>query len=187
MTSIDEQQLDPASRVGVQFARAFTDRDDASIAALLTDDVVFHSPISGYFQLEGREAAMYVMRLVVASFDGVAFDKPMVTDGRLAVPFSARVRSRPIKAIAVFTLTPDGLIRDIQALVAPLHGVAAFAAALMPLVARPRGRAASAALSLLYGSLAFAIDCVDRLMTILAPKAIQAVTSDPTSTRSTRS
>jgi hypothetical protein len=187
MTSIDEPQLDSASGVGVRFARAFTGHDAASIAALLTDDVVFHSPITRYFQIEGREAAIYTMRLVMASLDRVAFDEPLVTKGRIALPFSARVRSRPIKAIAVFELTPDGLIRDIQPLVAPLHGVAAFAAAFMPLVARPRGRAASAALALLFRSLASGIRCGDRLMAPVAAKAIQAAMSDPTSIRYTRS
>jgi hypothetical protein len=187
MTSIDEQQLDTASDVGIRFAKAFTGHDATSIAALLADDVVFHSPITRYFQIEGREAAVYTMQLVMASLDGVAFDDPLVTKGRASLPFTAQVRSRPIKAIVVFELTPDGLIRDIQPLVAPLHGVAAFAAAFMPRVARPRGRAASAALALLFRSLASGIRWGDRLMAPVAARAIQAATSDPTSIRYTKS
>ena len=163
MTSPQMQQ-DPALDVGGRFAMAFAASDAATIGALLAHDAVLHSPITDRFQFEGREAVLHVLRAAMAVLDDRTYDTPLMTSGHVALRLSARVRSRPLEAVTTLDVAPDGLIREIKVFVRPLPGLAAFAAGIVPLVARPGGRAPSTAASLLLRPLASVIRGGERLV-----------------------
>ena len=142
-------KTDPTLDVGGQFAMAFAAHDAAAIGTLLAHNAVLHSPITDRFHFEGREAVLHVLRAAMATLEELSYQTPLATSGQVALRFSARVRRRSVDAVTVLDVAPDGLIREIKVYVRPLPGLAAFAAAMVPLVARPGGRAASTGAALL--------------------------------------
>lgn len=176
MTSAQMKQ-DPALDVGGRFAVAFADSDAAAIGTLLADDAVLHSPITDRFHFEGREAVLHVLRAAMATLDDRAYHPPLMTSGQVALRLSARIRRRPIDAITILDVTPDGLIREIKVFVRPFPALAAFAAAMVPLVARPGGRAASVAMALLLRPLVPIIRGGERLAIPAVRRGVRAAKS----------
>ena len=168
-------QQDSALEVGGRFAMAFAGGDAATIGTLLADDAVLHSPITDRLHFQGRDALVHVLGAAMAALDDRRYDTPLATSGQVALRFSARVRSRPIDAITVLDVAPDGLIRQIKVFIRPLPGLAAFAAAIVPRVARPGGRAPATAAGLLLRPLAPVIRGGERLALPAVARGVRAV------------
>lgn len=164
MTSAQAQQSDPALEVGGRFAMAFAGSDAAAIEPLLADTVVLHSPITDRFDFEGCDAVLHVLRAAMAVLDDRAYDTPLLTNGEVALRLSARVGNRRLEAVTTVEVAPDGLIRRIKVFIRPLPGLAAFAAAIVPRVARPGGRARSNGAALLLRPLVWIIRGGERLV-----------------------
>jgi hypothetical protein len=153
---------------------------EATIGTLLADDAVLHSPITDRFDFEGREAVLHVLRAAMATLDDRAYDTPLAGSGQVALRLSARVRTRPTEAVTILDVGPDGLIREIKVFVRPLPGLAAFAAAMVPLVSRPGGRAASTGTALLLRPLVPIIRGGERLAILAVRRGVRAATSGAT-------
>jgi len=177
MTSTQDQQSDRALDVAGRFAMAFASQDEATIGTLLAEDAVLHSPITDRFQFEGREAVLHVLRAAMVTVKDTSYHPPLASGSRFALPFSARVRSRPIDAITIVDVGSAGLIREIQVFVRPLPGLAAFAAAMVPLVSRPGGRAPSTAVALLLRPLESIIRGGERLAIPAVRRGVRSATS----------
>jgi hypothetical protein len=176
MTSPQVQQ-DPALDIGGRFAMAFAAGDAAAIAPLLADDAALHSPITDRFVFEGREAVLHVLRAAMATLDNRAYDTPLMSNGQVALRLSARVRARPVDAVTVLDIAPDGLIREIKVFVRPLPGLAAFAAAMVPLVSRPGGRAPSMGTALLLRPLVPILRGGERLAILAVRRGVRSAGS----------
>lgn len=135
---------------------------------------MLRSPITDRFDFEGREAVLHVLRAAMATLDDPAYQPPLMTSGQVALHLSAKVRSRPIDMITVLDVAPDGLIREIKVFVRPFPGLAAFAGAMVPLVARPGGRAPSMATALMLRPLAAIIRGGERLAIPAVRRGVQA-------------
>jgi hypothetical protein len=169
---------DPALDVGGRFAMAFAAGDASAIGPLLADDAVLHSPITDRFDFEGREAVLHVLGAAMATLDDRSYDTPLLAGGQVALRLSARVRSRPVDAVTVLDVSADGLIRKIKVFVRPLPGLAAFAAAMVPLVSRPGGRAASTGTALLLRPLVPIIRGGERLVLPAVRRGVRSAKSN---------
>ncbi|SDI35482.1 nuclear transport factor 2 family protein [Nonomuraea jiangxiensis] len=111
-----------------------------ALMATLSDDVAFHSPLSGTATFEGKEQIRELFAVVLSALSGMRYQTDVGDDRTRALTATARLDRMEIHESALVRLDDDGLIKDITMWVRPLPALTAMMAALGPGLARATGR-----------------------------------------------
>jgi hypothetical protein len=109
------------------FRAAVEARDLDAAAAVLSDDVVFHSPI--VFQpYAGKAATRALLAAVVTVFEDFAYEAELASDdgSQHALRFRARVNDRELEGCDFLHHGPDGLVDELTVMVRPLSAALAL-------------------------------------------------------------
>lgn len=144
------------------FLAAWETRDLDTWAGALAPDVVAHSPMLTA-PFSGREAVLEIYDVLFGVFD--EFD---VTDefaaGETDMFFwRASVACGRVEGTDLIRHDENGKISEIRVLIRPLAGIAAFAAAVGPPLARQRGRVRFIMVRLLAAPLRWLLVAADRI------------------------
>jgi hypothetical protein len=111
------------------FKEAALSGDEAAMADVLADEVVFRSP-AVFKPYEGREATLVVLRAVSQVFEDFRYeDRFAAADGEVLL-FSARVGDRELNGIDLLRFDADGKIRELTVMIRPLSGLTALVEAM---------------------------------------------------------
>jgi hypothetical protein len=113
------------------FRRAVEARDEAAIAALLADDVVFTSPVA-FTPYPGKPLTAAILRGVMRVFEDFRYVRD-ITDGNgrdHALIFETTVAGKRITGCDFLHTNDEGLIDDFMVMVRPLSGAQALAEAM---------------------------------------------------------
>jgi hypothetical protein len=111
------------------YRQAFADRDHTRLVGLLTDDVVFHSPVIADQGFEGHDAVALLLAIVLDAITDVEYTHELGNDDAHILVADGRVLGKPIKSTTVLELDAGGKIREIWVMARPLTGVVAIAEA----------------------------------------------------------
>ncbi|MEZ0351190.1 nuclear transport factor 2 family protein [Mycobacterium sp. pR1184] len=116
------------------FRRAVEDRDEAAIQALLSDNVVFTSPVA-FKPYVGKPITAAILRGVLRIFEDFHYVREIAgADGRdHALIFETGLRGVPgvkITGCDFLHFDEDGLIDDFMVMVRPLSGATALSEAM---------------------------------------------------------
>lgn len=111
------------------FRAAVVSGDEAALADVLAEDVVFRSP-AVYKPYEGREATTLVLRAVSRVFEDFRYDDRFAGDDGEVLLFSARVGDRELNGIDLLRFDDDGKVRELTVMIRPLSGLAALVEAM---------------------------------------------------------
>jgi limonene-1,2-epoxide hydrolase len=122
------------------FGTALEARDVNAAVALLSEDVVFRSPVV-FKPSHGRDAVAAILHAVSRVFDDFRYVReigaPDATDHALV--FQARVGERLIEGCDFLHLDEDGSIDELAVMVRPLSGTLALADAMKAQLAAGHG------------------------------------------------
>lgn len=113
------------------FRQAVEARDEAAIAALLADDVVFTSPVA-FKPYVGKAITAAILRGVMRVFEDFQYIRE-ISDGNgrdHALIFETTVAGKRITGCDFIHTGDDGLIDDFMVMVRPLSGAQALAEAM---------------------------------------------------------
>ncbi|MDT5192189.1 MAG: hypothetical protein QOI28_4440 [Mycobacterium sp.] len=113
------------------FRRAVEARDEAAIAALLADDVVFTSPVA-FTPYPGKPLTEAILRGVMRVFEDFRYVREIANgNGRdHALIFETTVAGKRITGCDFLHTNDEGLIDDFKVMVRPLSGAQALAEAM---------------------------------------------------------
>jgi hypothetical protein len=113
------------------FRAAIEARDIDAAIALLTDDVVFRSPVV-FTPYRGRDAVGAILRAVVEVFEDFHYTREIGAPDEAdhALVFQARIGDKQLEGSDFLHQTPDGTIDELTVMVRPLQGVLALAEAM---------------------------------------------------------
>jgi hypothetical protein len=111
------------------FRRAAEAKDPDGMAAALSPEVVFRSPVV-FRPYEGREAVMGLLSLVVEVFEDFRYVDELHGDQTTCLVFRARVGDRDVEGIDHLRFGQDGLVEELTVMVRPLSGALALARAM---------------------------------------------------------
>jgi len=103
-------------------------RDHDAMVAALSDDVVFHSPIT-FKPFEGRAAVAALLGVVMGTFEDFSYTDELDSDGVKALVFEARVGDRQVEGLDLLRFDAEGKIEDFTVMVRPLSAAMALAEA----------------------------------------------------------
>jgi hypothetical protein len=114
-----------------QFRDAIERRDPDALAALMTDDVVFRSPVV-HTPYCGRGSVTPLFAAVFDVLEDVRYARRIGDPGAAnqALVLHARVGDREVEACDFIHLTDEGLIDEFYVMVRPLSGLRALADAM---------------------------------------------------------
>jgi hypothetical protein len=98
--------------------------EPSKLAALLHDDVVFHSPVVHRPQ-PGKQLTMAYLLAAVAVLgnDSFRYVREIVGEGNAALEFVTEVEGVEINGVDLITWNDDGLITDFKVMVRPLKAI----------------------------------------------------------------
>jgi hypothetical protein len=111
------------------FQAAVLAGDEAALADVLADDVVFRSP-AVYKPYEGREATMVVLRAVSRVFEDFRYEDRFEGEDGEVLLFSARVGDRELNGIDLLRFDDAGKVRELTVMIRPLSGLTALVEAM---------------------------------------------------------
>jgi RNAse (barnase) inhibitor barstar len=114
-----------------EFRKAVEGGDLDALLDLMTEDVVFRSPIV-FKQYEGREAVGTLLRAVIRVFEDFRYDREIGEPGaeNNALVFRARVGDREVEGCDFLHFNDQGVIDEFFVMVRPLSGAHALAGAM---------------------------------------------------------
>jgi SnoaL-like domain len=126
-----------------EFRSAIEARDLDSVLALLSEDVVFRSPIV-YAPYHGREATGLLLRAVERVFEDFRYIREIggADTADEALVFKARIGERELEGCDFLHTNDQGLIDEFYVMVRPLSGALALAEAMKQELAAEGGQAA---------------------------------------------
>jgi hypothetical protein len=109
------------------FRAAIEARDLDAAVALLSDDVVFHSPIV-FGPYAGKAATRALLAAVVTVFEDFAYEAELASDDGCehALRFRARVDDRELEGCDFLHQGPDGRVDELTVMVRPLSAALAL-------------------------------------------------------------
>lgn len=118
------------------FGAALEARDVDAAAGLLSDDVVFRSPVV-FTQYRGRAAVAPILQAVVQVFEDFRYVRDIVSQDAAdrALVFKARIGDQQIEGCDFLHLDDQGSIDELVVMVRPLTAVLALAQAVKALLA----------------------------------------------------
>ena len=105
------------------FHEAIKNRDWDGLATLMTEDIVFRSPVV-YAPYHGRGTVISLLTHVAEIFDDFHYVRKMENEetNDLALVFRARVGTREIEGCDFLHLNEEGLIDELFVMIRPLSG-----------------------------------------------------------------
>ena len=104
-------------------------RDFAALAALLHEDVRFHSPFL-WRPKEGKAITAAYLTAAVHVLEGLAYHREATDGTTWMLEFSAKVGDFSLKGIDIIRFGADGRIVDFEVMVRPFKGLTALAEAM---------------------------------------------------------
>lgn len=117
---------DQAASAAGRFRVAVEALDMPGVAAVLSDGVTFHSPVT-FHPFVGRETVAALIEIVAGVLQDFRYTDELVAGTTTALVFRARVGDRDLEGIDLIREDADGLIDDFTVLIRPLSGLAPFA------------------------------------------------------------
>ena len=112
------------------YAHAFADRDHAATVAMLSDDVIFHSPVIGEQAFNGKAATAALFEIVFREVEIERYTHGWRDAGSAVAVADARVRGKSVKVANLLEFDAEGKVCEIWVLARPLVGVVAIAEAI---------------------------------------------------------
>jgi hypothetical protein len=109
-------------------------RDIDALKALLSDDIVFRSPVA-FHAYSGRETVAELLSNVMEVFTDFVYVDELAGDGTHALIFTAGVGGRGLEGLDHLRYDDAGLVSEFTVMVRPLSGLIALAEAMGPRVA----------------------------------------------------
>lgn len=127
------------------FRAAVESRDLDGMMAVLSDDVVLHSPVT-FKPFEGKAAVRRLLGVILDTFTDFSYtDELSGQDGAAHIlVFRARVGDKSVEGMDLLRFGADGLVEDFTVMVRPMSGVIALAQAVGPKLADSTGQEAAA-------------------------------------------
>jgi hypothetical protein len=111
------------------FRAAAEAKDLSALDELLTDDVVFRSPV--VFQpYEGREALRVILTAVLEVLEGFHYVDQVETGDRAVLLFKGRAGDREVDGVDILSFDADGRVRELMVMVRPMSAMHALAEAM---------------------------------------------------------
>ena len=113
------------------FRRAVEAHDMAAAVALLSEDVVFRSPVV-FRPYEGRDAVAPILHAVAEVFEDFRYVREIGADDAAdhALVFRARVGDRELEGVDLLHVGDDGRIDELVVMLRPLNATLAVAEAM---------------------------------------------------------
>lgn len=114
------------------FRKAVEEHDEAAIAALLADDVVFTSPVA-FKPYVGKPITAAILRGVLRVFENFRYVREIHEGDNHALEFEAGIAGAPgvtVNGCDFIHVNDDGLIDDFKVMVRPLSGAKALSEAM---------------------------------------------------------
>jgi hypothetical protein len=113
------------------FRTAIESKDLDAAVALLSEDVVFRSPVV-FTPYEGREALRQILAAVIDVFEDFRYIREIGADGASdhALVFEARVGDKQLQGCDFIHVGPDGAIDEFTVMVRPMQAMLALAEAM---------------------------------------------------------
>ena len=116
------------------FRTAVEERDEAAMAALLADDVVFTSPVA-FKPYAGKPITAAILRGVLRIFEDFRYVREIhdSAGGNHALEFETGIAGAPgvtVNGCDFIHVNDDGLIDDLKVMVRPLSGATALSEAM---------------------------------------------------------
>ncbi|MET0760991.1 MAG: nuclear transport factor 2 family protein [Thermoleophilaceae bacterium] len=111
------------------FQAAVLAGDEAGLAGVLAEDVVFRSP-AVFKPYEGRDATLLVLRAVSQVFEDFRYDDRFEGEDGEVLLFSARVGDRELNGIDLLRFDDEGKVRELIVMIRPLSGLNALVEAM---------------------------------------------------------
>ncbi|HEV2061482.1 MAG TPA: nuclear transport factor 2 family protein [Solirubrobacteraceae bacterium] len=145
------------------YAQAFADGDLDGALALVTDDVVFHSPVISDTAFEGRASTAALLEIAFREVRDVQYVHASGDATSHVTVADARVRGTPVKVSTLLELDADGKVREIWVMARPLVGAVAIAEAIGSGLAQRQAPRRERALALAMKPLAGFAAATDRV------------------------
>ncbi|MFA5890377.1 MAG: nuclear transport factor 2 family protein [Actinomycetota bacterium] len=107
------------------FRSAVEAGDLDSMLAVLSDDVVLHSPVS-FKPFRGKDAVRGLFSILMETFEDFHYTDHVEGDGVAILVFRARVGDREVEGIDLLRAGTDGRVDDFTVMVRPLSGINAL-------------------------------------------------------------
>ena len=113
------------------FRAAVEARDIDAAVALLTDDVIFRSPVV-FTPYQGREAVSTILHAVFHVFEDFRYEREIGAEGAAdhALVFTALIEGKQVEGADFIHVDADGAIDELVVMVRPLSGMLALAEAM---------------------------------------------------------
>ena len=112
-----------------RFRAAVEASDIEGARALLSPEIVFHSPVT-FHPFVGRDTVVRLLTEVAQVFEDFRYTDELDVDGAHALIFRASVEGRELEGIDLLRFGADGLIADFTVMLRPLSGLIPFAQAM---------------------------------------------------------
>lgn len=109
-----------------KFRRAAEEADLPTISTLLSDAIIFHSPVT-FHPFIGRETVTRLLELVSQTFENFHYTDELQTHGAHGLIFRAMVAEREIEGIDLLRLDESDLICDFTVMLRPISALIPFA------------------------------------------------------------
>lgn len=111
------------------FRKAVEARDADAIEALLSDDVVFISPVA-FKPYPGKAITAAILRGVMRVFEDFRYVREIADGREHALLFETKVDGKDVSGCDFLKFDADGKITELMVMVRPLSGANALAAAM---------------------------------------------------------
>jgi ketosteroid isomerase-like protein len=145
------------------YAQAFAEGDHPRTVALLTDDVIFHSPIIGDTAFEGKAATAALLEIAYREISDVEYTHGFGDEEAHVLVADALVRGKRVKVTTLLELTADGQIQEIWIMARPLVGAVAIAEAIGSGIAQREVPSRARAMAIAIKPLAAMASTTDRV------------------------
>ena len=112
------------------YAQAWVARDLDRVLSLLTDDVIFHSPLINEPAFEGRASVALIFAIALDTFEEPQYTHDFGDENSHVLVADTRVLDRPLKTTWLLEFDSEQKIREIWLMVRPLTGLTALAQAI---------------------------------------------------------
>ena len=163
MTALQDQ-LGNQCETTARYRQAGEAHDIEGLLATLAPDVVFRSPITDRIEFRGHDELRELLGSVFTVLHDIHFFADIGDQRTRALFHRAIVNSQPVEEATRLELNEQGQIREITLFFRPLPGLATFAAAVAPHVARKHGPIRSIVVRILIFPLGLATRVGDRLV-----------------------
>ena len=108
----------------IKWHEVVKNRDYNLLESILSDDIIFYSPVV-YTPQKGKQLALQYLMAASEVFNASSFkyEKEMIGENSASLEFSLTIDDTDINGIDLITWNNDGLITEFKVFIRPLQGV----------------------------------------------------------------